>query len=275
MQNPDSCDFSAWADTLDAHLRARPCFVKRAVVSPELVSTQDTAREIAGNQPGLLVVADHQTAARGRLGRPWVQRPGLVLAATFTFSIAQLAPERLSLIAGLAAARAIESTLAQLLPDPLLTSMRWPNDVLEPRSDGGRKLAGVLIEVRAGIALVGIGINILHKPEDFPPHLRTRATSVRAVAASRGATALPDRFATLLALIDSLSRGLIEPLAETTAEWSRRDILPGTHRTFVHDGRAVKGHVLAIDPLNLITIRTDAGERVQLPALTTSLVHDA
>jgi BirA family biotin operon repressor/biotin-[acetyl-CoA-carboxylase] ligase len=99
-----------WTDALNSYLREHPCFVKRAVVFQELASTQDTARDLAGNQPGLLVIADHQTSGRGRLGRPWVQRPGLVLAATFTISTAHLAPERLSLIAGLAAARAIEAT---------------------------------------------------------------------------------------------------------------------------------------------------------------------
>jgi len=71
----------------------------------------------------------------------------------------------------------------------------------EPREDGGRKLAGVLIEVRSGIALVGVGINVLHGPDDFPPHLRSQATSISMVGRAHGSTVEPDRFSTLLALI--------------------------------------------------------------------------
>ena len=106
-------------------------------------STQDVAR---GLPIGSLVVADHQTAGRGRRDRRWEAPPGTALLASFV-----LAPGRLlSLAAGVAAALACGSSVR----------LKWPNDlVLE-----GRKLGGILVEVHGRAAIVGIGINLTWAP---------------------------------------------------------------------------------------------------------------
>ena len=108
-----------------------------------VTSTQEIARRLP---IGSVVVADHQTAGRGRLDRRWEAPPNTALLASFV-----LAPHPLlSLAAGVAAAEACG-------PD---TRLKWPNDLLLR----GRKLGGILVEVGGGKAIVGIGINLFAAP---------------------------------------------------------------------------------------------------------------
>ena len=106
-------------------------------------STQEVARELP---IGSIVVADHQTAGRGRLDRRWEAPPGSALLASFVLEPHPL----LSLAAGVAAAEACG-------PD---VRLKWPNDLMLR----GRKLGGILVEVGGGKAVVGIGINLTSAP---------------------------------------------------------------------------------------------------------------
>src|SRR5438270_9593123 len=105
----------------------------------ELDSTNRHALELArqGVPEGLVVVADHQTAGRGRLGRSWEAPPGSALLASVVMPTRQLA----SLAAGVAAAHACGSR----------TRLKWPNDVLLD----GAKLGGILAELPDDRVLVG------------------------------------------------------------------------------------------------------------------------
>jgi BirA family biotin operon repressor/biotin-[acetyl-CoA-carboxylase] ligase len=110
---------------------------------------------------GALVVADHQTAGRGRLGRSWEAPPGKALL----FSILLRPPSErnvpeLSLVAGIAVADALERTLG------LSVQLKWPNDVMLRR----RKVAGCLAEVRDGVVVLGIGLNVNQTREELPEH---------------------------------------------------------------------------------------------------------
>jgi len=106
-------------------------------------STQDVARKLPA---GSVVVADHQTAGRGRLARSWQAPPGTALLASFVLPPSPL----LSLAVGVAAARACRPAVR----------LKWPNDLLLE----GRKLGGILVEVHAGKAIVGVGINLSWAP---------------------------------------------------------------------------------------------------------------
>jgi BirA family transcriptional regulator, biotin operon repressor / biotin---[acetyl-CoA-carboxylase] ligase len=272
-----TADLVQWQrELMETIQRGAITLIDRVVVVPETASTQDAALEQAGGRPGLLLLADRQIAGRGRLGRPWIQGGDLGISATFVLDGRRLPAERLSLGAGDAAALAVEEAIDAALPTGLprqLVGLRWPNDVVERITDGGgRKLAGVLVEVRAGLALVGVGVNVCHRAEDFPEHLRGRAVSIQSLVRAVAPDATADRLTVACALLrafDAELRG-----GDPLAEWRRRDVLAGTQRTFVYEGRAYTGRVEAIDPLNLITIVTSDGERVRLPALTTSLVHE-
>jgi len=109
-----------------------------------VASTQDVARELP---PGSIVVADHQSAGRGRLEHRWEAPPGTALLVSFV-----LPPNRLlSLAAGVAAAEACDQGVR----------LKWPNDLLL----GGRKVGGILVEVTGAKAVCGIGINLTWAPE--------------------------------------------------------------------------------------------------------------
>lgn len=263
-------DVSTWQDQLEADLASVSC-VRRVLVLRETSSTQDAAWHACAGGTPTLVVADRQSSGRGRLGRSWVQGEsgqsgGLGVAATFGFPGLRLEPEALSLGAGLAAWEACESCLPATLRSTL--GLRWPNDVVE-RAGRGRKIAGVLIEARDGVVLVGIGINVLHRDEDFPEMLRGRAASL----AMLGVTVPRLRvIRNLLGAVDRARASDAESLAE---RWRALDTLVGTRRTFEHAGRRVVGTVLNVAPTSHIEVRSDDGVVHRLESLHTSMVHDA
>jgi BirA family biotin operon repressor/biotin-[acetyl-CoA-carboxylase] ligase len=133
-----------------------------------LGSTNDEAKRLAllGEPEGTLVVADTQTAGRGRTGRQWVTPPGAAIALSLILrpQIALSHTTQLSLLGGLAVLEGIQKFSA------LPIQLKWPNDVLVR----GRKVAGVLVE--AGFVgnvleyvVLGIGVNVNGGP---PPELR-------------------------------------------------------------------------------------------------------
>lgn len=117
----------------------------RLVRVGSIESTQDLAR---GLPVGSAVVADHQTAGRGRLGRRWEAPPRTALLASFVLPFSPLG----SLAAGVAVAEACGPACR----------LKWPNDVLLD----GRKLAGILVEVQGPTALVGVGVNLTWAPPE-------------------------------------------------------------------------------------------------------------
>jgi len=145
-------------------------------------STNTVALDAAGGgEPeGFVVVADHQTAGRGRLGRSWVAPPGTALLASVLLrpppGAAHLAVSALSC----AAAAACERT-AGVVP-----VLKWPNDLLA----GDRKLGGVLAETVGNLTavVVGVGINV-HVPADRPADIAGIAADLDALAGRRVARA--------------------------------------------------------------------------------------
>lgn len=236
------------------------------MVLAETNSTQDAAFRLAGGRPGLLVLAARQTAGRGRLSRIWADTSHLGVAATFVLDASGRSPEHLSLAAGLAAWRAIPIWYGK---DQPVFKLRWPNDVVESRPPH-RKIAGVLIEIKDELALVGIGINILQQDSDWPAELRDRAVSISQLSAApinRGVIAC--------LLVRTFADQLRATTQENARTWSNYDILLNTRRSFIHDNQTYTGLVQAIDPTNHIFLQLDDGTTKSLPALTTSLVHDA
>ena len=132
-------------------------------------STNDELRALAekGAAEGLILIADEQTAGRGRRGAAWLSPKGENLA----FSVLLRPTEskalwhRLSLAAGLAVAEALEGYVP-------VAEIKWPNDVLI----AGSKIAGILVEAGADFVIVGIGINV--NTDAFPEGLA--ATSLKA-----------------------------------------------------------------------------------------------
>lgn len=125
-------------------------------------STNDELRKLAeqGMAEGLVLVADEQTAGRGRRGAAWISPKGENLA--FSILLKPVAPKalwyRLSLVTGLAVAEALENFVP-------LAEIKWPNDVRV----GGKKIAGILVEAGSDFVIIGIGINV--NSTNFPDEL--------------------------------------------------------------------------------------------------------
>jgi len=168
-----------------------------------VLSTQAVALELAeqGAPDRTVIVAEHQTAGRGRRGARWEDEPGANLLMSMVLR-SSLEPARLPTLS-YAAAVAVAEALAAVAP--VVPRLKWPNDVLV----GPRKIAGILLEtkLRTGLAvpaptvpattILGIGVNLGQR--HFPPSLADRATSVAietGLAVDRDAllTALLDRF---------------------------------------------------------------------------------
>ena len=143
----------------------------------EIDSTnQEAMRRAANGEPsGLVLLADHQTQGRGRLGRTWQAEPLSSLLASVLVK-PEIAPASLGLVpivSGLALAQAIEAA-AHFQP-----GLVWPNDLFGAQG----KIAGILVESifeksDLKFIVIGSGVNLAQKKADFPAEIRARASSL-------------------------------------------------------------------------------------------------
>ncbi len=143
----------------------------------EVDSTNDEAKRIYAQKPGeFVVVAERQTAGRGRQGRLWHAAPGLNLTASFVVQPRFLTGTEAFLLSEAAAVAAVLA-LRSMAPSDVLITAKWPNDVTVL----DKKIAGILIEnVWLGekweCAVVGFGINV--NQTEFDDEIKTRAASL-------------------------------------------------------------------------------------------------
>ncbi len=207
-------------------------------------STNTRARELAarGAPHGTLVTAAEQTSGRGRQGRAWAAPPGRALLGSL---VIRDPPRLLPLAAGVAVAELVGPR----------ARVKWPNDVLIE----GRKVAGILVEGRPqeSWAVLGIGINVALRAEDFPAELRQRAATL-ALA--------PDAIEPMLArLLLLLERWVAAPATAVLDAVRDRDALRG-HRVRWSAG---DGQADGIDEHGRLLVQTDRGPQ----ALEAGEVH--
>ena len=135
-----------------------------------------------GAPPGSVVIADEQTAGRGRRGRRWHSPPGAGISFSALVETV-VGATTLPLLAGIAAARAIEAVAEGVGS----VGLKWPNDLFL----GGRKVGGILCEVVPGafdpaLVAVGVGINLRRPTAGFPSEIETTATTVEEVRGGMG-----------------------------------------------------------------------------------------
>jgi BirA family transcriptional regulator, biotin operon repressor / biotin---[acetyl-CoA-carboxylase] ligase len=143
-------------------------------------STNDDVRSLGEHHApsGTVVIAERQSAGRGRRGRAWYGTAGrslhysmLLRPGSDGFSTLTAAPVRVGLVTARALNRALGLTVA----------LKWPNDL----QFSGRKIGGILCESIVDthpFLVVGIGINVTQQEDDFPPELRDHATSLAAAS---------------------------------------------------------------------------------------------
>jgi BirA family biotin operon repressor/biotin-[acetyl-CoA-carboxylase] ligase len=167
----------------------------RAIIHDALPSTSDEAKRLAaaGAPHGTLVQALSQTAGRGRLNRQWVSPAGnLYMSVILRPQVTAVRGTELGFVASLAVADAISEFVA----NPRAVRLKWPNDVLL----NDAKLAGILLETELGPdnllawVVLGIGINIVSKPDDTP----YPATSLAAIGTPPSLDAVLIRLCTAL-----------------------------------------------------------------------------
>ena len=179
---------------------------REIVVLQETTSTNDSLLQkvTAGTPEGLIVFAEHQTAGRGQRSNRWESAPhkGLWFSILLRPKIDIAESPRLTTWAAEGVAETIRAEFG------LSPVIKAPNDV----QIDGRKVAGVLVEMRAQanaphIAIAGIGINVNHEREDFPEKLRARAISL--AMALDGPV---DRHDLAVALLRGLDRSYFDPV---------------------------------------------------------------
>jgi BirA family biotin operon repressor/biotin-[acetyl-CoA-carboxylase] ligase len=239
--------------------------LQQLVTGPTLVShvlwldrIDSTNAEVArrareGAEHGLLVMADEQTAGRGRQGRRWQAPPGTSLMCSLL-----LRPEHgldhvalLPLLMGVALVEAGEALVsgAQL-------SLKWPNDLLAD----GRKCAGILVEVpEPGVVVVGAGVNVDWRGVTRPAEL---ATTVSLSEVGRGAV---QRWELLPALIERFDQRYDEwcaaPRAFMPAYRERCATLGERVRVEQHDGTALLGTAVRVTDDGALEVDVDGAVR--------------
>ena len=145
-----------WPDALESVVESLEGF-DRVIVLEETASTQDFARQ-DGPHPGTVVVAAHQSAGRGRHGRSWSEEGGTGIAMSLVLPAG--CTRRLCARAAVAVAHVLVPLFAA---HGLHSGIKWPNAFFVVTPNGRHKIAGVLIEQSDGVAVVGIGVNVLRR----------------------------------------------------------------------------------------------------------------
>ncbi len=226
----------------------------------ELGSTSDRAKELAdaGAEHGEVVVAEAQTSGRGRRGRAWASpsRKNLYFSLVLRPELPPARAPELTLVASIAICDALRQAGVE-------AGIKWPNDLLV----SGRKIAGILTELaadpdRVDWIVLGVGVNVNARREDFPAEVRDEATSVlleRGQAAPRALFAA----ACFTALEDWIDRHAEEGFAPVREAWRERSVTLGREVAVKVDGRELVGVAEDIDATGALLVRTRAGvERV-------------
>jgi len=227
---------------------------------------------------GAVVIADHQTAGRGRLDRGWEDVPGRGLLGSYILC-GELLPEHPStavMLAGLAVLRAIRESCPQLADR---VRLKWPNDVIAVEAGGPVKLAGVLVESifaeqeLKGVIL-GIGINVNQREEELPS-VRGGGLPPSSLALICHGDSLPhagyapiereDLLVALCRTLDDLCAAGSRPSAEAVhARWQRAlHGLGAEVRAHTADG-AVRGRAVGTSAQGALRVRVGGGETIEI-----------
>lgn len=222
-------------------------------------SSELMRRSERGVPAGTVIVADRQSAGRGRRGRSWLSEAesGLTFSLLWRFSGPLSRLSGLSLAVGVALTRALENLGA------VGVCLKWPNDVLLQHGGEYAKLAGVLIELstdrRGTQAIIGIGLNLQPPLADL---------SLPAAGLSQAVHAQPDRHQVLAEMLTALAEVLetfaVDGFAAIKTDWQRRHAWQGQSvRIIAEQGESQAGLCLGVDDDGALLLETPQGiERI-------------
>jgi BirA family biotin operon repressor/biotin-[acetyl-CoA-carboxylase] ligase len=236
---------------------------KKVIAYPSLPSTNDIARREARNEAreGTVVLAEEQTAGRGRLKRAWLSPKGSIALSIILHPTPAQLPF-LIMVASLAVAHCIERVSG------LKTQIKWPNDVLV----NGKKVCGILIEsdVRGSAvdyAVIGIGINVNLLPADFP-EIATTATSLSQELGR--ALSRREMIRCLLVEVENLYRALSEG-DSVFREWRDRLVTLGKEVEVSSGKTSYKGTAESVASDGSLFLRQPDGSLIKIVAGDVSL----
>jgi BirA family transcriptional regulator, biotin operon repressor / biotin---[acetyl-CoA-carboxylase] ligase len=223
-------------------------------VWPEIGSTNDEARRLAraGAPEGTLVIAEHQTAGRGRLERRWEAPPGssLLLSLILRPALAPAQVQRLTMVCGMAVVEAVEATSG------LVVGLKWPNDVVA----GAAKLGGILAEMElqgeaVAHAVLGVGLNVNVRASDLPQD--TLPASSLSEILGEPVPRLP----LLQALLRAVERRVLALAAGHSPheEWAGRLVTLSRQVTVSGAGPAFQGTAVGVNPNGALLVRRADG----------------
>ncbi len=217
---------------------------------------------------GTLIVADKQTAGRGRLGRGWESPPGKGLY--FSWLLRPNLPVRFAPLITLAVGLGIGNALRAFGLNNL--TVKWPNDLIVEK----KKLGGILTEMmqkggELDFVVVGVGINIEQEAEDFSPAIAGIAGSLKQVTGK-----IYDRGEVLAALLPAI-HGEVQALVEKGPKvlqerWEKESGMVGQEVAATWNGKEVRGKVLGLAEDGQLRLETSGGEVIQLLAEDTTLL---
>ncbi|PYT37520.1 MAG: biotin--[acetyl-CoA-carboxylase] ligase [Acidobacteria bacterium] len=239
-------------------------FGHRVFYYPTIGSTNDRALDLAaaGEPEGAVVLAEEQTGGRGRRERTWHSpaRLGIYVSLILRPLVPATRAPLFTLTAAVATAEALRESLG------LQASIKWPNDVVVAR----RKIAGILGETRGSDPLIremvlGVGINVNHRREDFSREVLERATSVLIETG-----AIADRASLLAAILEGFERRYARLVrgqpADLLREWVSLSALP-RGRTVVVAGPSGRseGSMDGVDEEGALLLRLPDGRILRVP----------
>ena len=204
---------------------------------------------------GAVLIAEHQTAGRGRQGRGWSATPRAQITMSVGVSVVDVPTTTwgwLPLASGVAVVDAVGPLLQVTGVE---AGLKWPNDVLA----GGGKLAGILAEVAKPVVVIGVGLNVTQAPEEV-----TRATSLLDLG-----VAAPDRDQLVCSLLRELGERIVQwrsAAPQLAADYRTRSLTIGARvRAQLPGGKEVVGTARDIDDQGRLCLETD-GETVVVSA---------
>lgn len=236
-------------------------FLRGVEYHAEIASTNNRALELCADVElpvPFLVLADHQTAGRGRGSNRWWSSDGAILFSVIVDAAEYGLPEsrwpQISLTAGAAVCQSLQG----LLGAEISVGLKWPNDVWL----NGRKAAGILVEIPAtlrGRLVIGVGLNVNNSFEAAPPELAKLATSMRDQTGVES-----DRREVLVSLLRQLDedlRCLAASDLTLTERWRSLCVLRDRTVSLDTGQQQVTGRCLGIAEDGALRLQTESGEQ--------------
>ena len=240
----------------------RSDFWKKIIRHESINSTNEFALSLRGPESGTVIIADSQARGRGRRGRVWISPPGsnIYMSAVLKPEIAVRDVAFLTVAAALACAFALRSKTG------LNVNIKWPNDLMV----SGKKIGGILTELRSGqdkinFAVIGIGINVNSRDEDFPGALVNIATSIKEVTGKYFS-----RSGIIAEILNELERWYKKLMGDgrflLLEEWKRLSCTIGKEVRVTLCNEVIAGFAEDIDEEGMLVLKLASGERRRISA---------